>query len=81
MSAAEETQFAFVSGDSGLFTSSLTQAMHESSNLKEAFYKARQKTMEESREICLELDDCEEQTPTLDDPIGVVHLFKLRKGE
>jgi len=87
LSAAEKTQLAFVSGDYALLTNNLTQAMLGSSNLEEAFIKARQKTVEESREICRELTEkkskyaCEEQTPTLQDPLDVVHLFKLRKGE
>ena len=83
IAAAEAGQLAFAAGDYGLFTLRLSDAMRTSSNLQEAFYKARVKTMKESRGICRELEakkskhSCKEQGPTLDDPDSIVRLFKL----
>jgi hypothetical protein len=83
LAAAEAGQLAFATGDYGLFTLRLSDAMRNSADLQEAFYKARVKTMEESRSICRELrekkskDYCEEQGPMFDDPFGIVKLFKL----
>jgi len=87
IAAAAAGQLAFATGDYGLFTLRLSDAMRDSSNLKEAFYKARQETLEESKSICSELkhkkskDQCKEQGPTLDDPLGVVKLFKLNTNK
>ncbi|MEK6224210.1 MAG: caspase family protein [Thermodesulfobacteriales bacterium] len=83
LAAAEAGQLAFATGDYGLFTLRLSDAMRNSSNLEEAFYKARLRTMEESKDICKELKDkklkdkCKEQGPTIDDPLGIVKLFEL----
>lgn len=83
IAAAEAGQLAFATGDYGLFTLRLSDAMRNSSNLEEAFYKARTKTIEESRGICQELKSkeskhsCKEQGPTLDDPLDIVRLFEL----
>jgi len=83
IAAAEARQLAFATGDYGLFTLRLSDAMRDSPDLKEAFYKARGKTMAESMGICKELkdkklkDQCKEQGPTIDDPLGIVKLFKL----
>jgi len=83
LAAAEAGQLAYATGDYGLFTLRLSDAMRNSSNLKEAFYKARLRTMEESKDICKELKDkklkdkCKEQGPTIDDPLGIVNLFEL----
>jgi len=83
LAAAEVGQLAFATGDYGLFTLRLSDAMRDSPDLKEAFYKARGKTMAESRGICKELKDkklkdkCKEQGPTIDDSLGIVKLFKL----
>jgi hypothetical protein len=83
LAAAEAGQLAYATGDYGLFTLRLSDAMRNSSDLQVAFNKARVKTMEESRDICRELKDkklrdkCKEQGPTIDDPFGIVKLFKL----
>lgn len=83
LAATEAGELALATGDYGLFTLRLSDAMRDSSNMEEAFYKARQKTMEESKGICGELkkkdskDKCEEQGPTIDDPLGIVKHFKL----
>lgn len=83
MAAAEAGQLAFATGDYGLFTLRLSDSMRTSSSMEEAFFKARLKTMKESKDICSELKTkkskhtCKEQGPTLDDPLGLVRYFKL----
>lgn len=83
IAATEAGELALATGDYGLFTLRFSDAMRNSSNMEEAFYKARQKTMEESKGICRELEHkkskeiCKEQGPTIDDPHGIVKLFKL----
>ena len=83
IAAAEAGQLAFATGDYSLFTLRLSDAMRTSSNLEEAFYKAREKTVEESRGICQELkrdkskQACKVQGPTLDDPLDIVRMFEL----
>lgn len=83
LAAAEAGELAYVDRDFGLFTLELTEAMYDSANLKNAFLKARQNTLIQSKYICREIKEknskynCKEQRPTMDDPHKILPLFKL----
>ncbi len=85
IAASEAGQLAFSTPKYALFTKELVAAMNSGvDSLKEAFDRARGKTMKESKIICRELRKktskvhCIEQGPTLEDPENIVPLFLLR---
>lgn len=79
MAAAQAGERAVTSPSGGLFTRELAAAMSgKADNLLQAFFTARRKTLEKTRSLHRQDASRAIQTPSLEDPTGIVPRFVIR---